>query len=199
VIGLAVGACGVAFLAGPGAGNLGDSSTLAMVGVIAATISYAVAAVYSRSVLRFTDPIELSAVKFALASAVLLPFVSLREGVGSFAELGLTGWASLAGIGLVVTGLARCGYVWVIKTAGSVSASLLTYIVPASALGLGFVFMEESMSWARAMGILLVGISVTSTLFGPRLVRLVGLESARQFARLRALRSLERVRVPPDQ
>jgi drug/metabolite transporter (DMT)-like permease len=116
------------------------------------------------------DPISLSAVKFAIASAVLVPAVVLHEGAGGYAELDLLGWLGLLGIGIFVTGVARCGYVWVISVAGSVTGSLLTYIVPAAALVLGLVFMGETITWMKAMGATLIAASITCVLFGQAFV-----------------------------
>jgi hypothetical protein len=43
--------------------------------------------------------------------------------------------------------------------------------VPAAALILGLIFMDEQMTWARALAVTLVGASVTCALFGPALAR----------------------------
>jgi drug/metabolite transporter (DMT)-like permease len=169
-LGLVIGAIGVSVLAGPSAFQPGSSDGLAMLAVLLAAASYAAAAVYSRGPLRTVDPISLSAVKFAIASAVLVPAVVLHEGAGGYAELDLLGWLGLLGIGIFVTGVARCGYVWVISVAGSVTGSLLTYIVPAAALVLGLVFMGETITWMKAMGATLIAASITCVLFGQAFV-----------------------------
>ncbi len=156
-------------LAGPRALDLGSSEMLAIVAVLLSAASYAAAAVYSRVLLRAADPIGLSAVKFVIASVLLVPVVAFHEGVSSNARLDLEGWLSLLFIGCIATGVARCGYVWVISAAGSISASLLTYIVPSATLFLGWIFLGETITWTRTLGAALVGGSLTSILFGRQL------------------------------
>ena len=143
IAGLLLGAVGVSILAGPRAFDFGSSEMLAMLAVLMSAFCLASSAVYSRHLLRVADPIGLSAIKFAIASCVIVPVVTLREGIGGYADLSAAGWLGLLAVGFITTGVGRCGYVWVIAKAGSVSASLLTYIVPVAALLLAIS------SWAR--------------------------------------------------
>ena len=104
--------------------------------------------------------------KFSIASAVVVPAVAYHQGVASFVHLDTAGWLSLLGLGVITTALARCGYVWVIREAGSLTASLLTYVTPAAALLLGFALMHETVSWPQGLGIALIAASLTCVLFG---------------------------------
>ena len=166
VLGLAFGAIGVSILAGPTALQFGNSTLLAMIAVLVASCSYAASAVYSRIPLQTANPVELSAVKFAIAGVVLV-VATLFVGKPVVAiDLDLPAWLALFSIGFLVTGLARCGYVWVIGAAGSVTASLLTYVVPAATLGFAWVFLGEMLTLSEWLGALLVGVSVTCVLFG---------------------------------
>jgi len=167
VLGLAFGALGVSILAGPTALHFGSSTLLALVAVLAASCSYAASAVYSRIPLRTANPVELSAVKFAIAGAILVVATMFVGKPVVYIDLDLPAWLALFSIGFVVTGLARCGYVWVIGAAGSVTASLLTYVVPAATLGFAWVFLGEMLTWSEWLGASLVGASVTCVLFGP--------------------------------
>jgi drug/metabolite transporter (DMT)-like permease len=173
LVGLAIGIVGVAILAGPSVLDFGESSTLAMLAVVLAAASLASAAVYSRVPLRTTDPIGLSAVKFAIAGVVLVPAVAWYDGAQDFIDLDAAGWLRLLGVGVIVTAVARCGYVWVISVAGSVSASMLTYIIPAAALVLGLLLMDETMNSSKGFAVALVAASVTSVLFGSALFHAV--------------------------
>jgi drug/metabolite transporter (DMT)-like permease len=170
VVGLLCGAGGVALLAGPKAVDFGSSETLAIFAVLLAAASYASAAVFMRGVLQDADPIGLSAVKFLIAAVIVVPILTVSEGVDGYSQLDTEGWLSLLALGALVTGLARCGYVWVVGTAGSVSASLLTYVVPAAALVLGYVFVNEPVTWLKMSGALMVACSITSVLFGREIV-----------------------------
>jgi drug/metabolite transporter (DMT)-like permease len=177
VIGIVLGAIGVAVLAGPRALYFGNSATLAMAAVLLSAASYAAAAVYSRGMLRTADPIGLSAIKFLIAAVILAPIIALRDGVGGYSELSPLGWLALLAVGCLVTGIARCGYVWVISAAGSARASLLTYVVPVAALVLGWLVMGEAPALSRAIGASLVGAALTCALFG----RVIAERIQRQF------------------
>jgi drug/metabolite transporter (DMT)-like permease len=175
LVALGLGILGAGVLAGPTALHFGNSSSLAMLAVVMAAASLAAAAVYSRLPLRTTDPVSLSAVKFLFASVIIIPAVAFNGGVGGFSGLGLSSWLRLLGLGVITTAVVRCGYVWVISVSGSVSASLLTYIVPAAALVLGLLFMGETMNWTKGMGVTLIAASVTCVLFGGMIVSAIGL------------------------
>jgi drug/metabolite transporter (DMT)-like permease len=97
---------------------------------------------------------------------MLLPIFALGEGASGFSGLSTNGCLGLLGIGCFSTGLARCGYVWVISKAGSVAGSLLTYIVPVAALAMSWVFLGEVPTEAKILGALLVGVAITCTLLG---------------------------------
>jgi drug/metabolite transporter (DMT)-like permease len=71
----------------------------------------------------------------------------------------------------VVTGLARCGYVWVIEEAGSVSASLLTYNIPVATLGIAWIYLDEMLSLSEWLGALLVAASTICVLSGSWIVQ----------------------------
>jgi drug/metabolite transporter (DMT)-like permease len=166
VLGLALGALGVSILAGPTALQFGSSTLLAMIAVLVASCSYAASAVYSRIPLQMVNPVELSAVKFWIAGMVLLVATLFVGKPVTSIHLDLQAWLALFSIGFIVTGLARCGYVWVIGASGSVTASLLTYVVPAATLGFAWVFLGEMLTWSEWLGGLLVGLSVSCVLFG---------------------------------
>jgi drug/metabolite transporter (DMT)-like permease len=165
-LGIAFGALGVSILAGPSALNFGSSTILAMVAVLVAACCYGASAVYSRIPLQTANPVELSVVKFWIAGVALVVATMFVGKPVTTLNLDLPAWLALFSIGFLVTGLARCGYVWVISAAGSVTASLLTYVIPAATLGFAWVFLGEILTLSEWLGALLVGVSVTCVLFG---------------------------------
>jgi drug/metabolite transporter (DMT)-like permease len=171
--GLVCGFLGVAVLAGPDAFDFTSSSALGMFAVIAAALCYAAGAVYSRSLMRYADPLGLSAVKLAAAVCLLLPATIATDGIGDFAELSLRGWLGLIAVGFISTGIGRCVYQWVIAEAGSVRASLVTYIVPVVALLLGWAVLGESVGAATLAGATLIVTGVAGVMYGAQIVTLV--------------------------
>jgi drug/metabolite transporter (DMT)-like permease len=169
VLGLASGFLGVGVLAGPEAFDVTSNSALAVFAVLFAALCYAVGAVYSRTLLRLADPLALSAVKLALATFMLLPATAATDGLGAFESLSRAGWLGLITVGFVSTGIGRCVYQWVIARAGSVRASLVTYIVPVVALLFGWVFLDEPAGPATLAGAVLIIVGVALVMFGPQL------------------------------
>jgi drug/metabolite transporter (DMT)-like permease len=167
--GLASGFLGVAVLMGPDALDLRSGSALEVGAVVVAAACYAAGAVYSRTLKDLADPIGLSAVKLALATLALVPVMVAMDGVEAFGSLGWQGWLGLIAVGFVSTGLGRCIYQWVIVTAGSIRASLVTYIVPAVALLLGWAVLDEPLTASTAVGGGLIISGVAGVMYGPRL------------------------------
>jgi len=75
---------------------------------------------------------------------------------------GVSGWAALLGLSLLCTAVAYLLYFRLLASAGANNMSLVTFLVPVSAITLGAVFLGERLgSTAFAgMGILFVGLAV---------------------------------------
>jgi drug/metabolite transporter (DMT)-like permease len=169
IAGLAIGFVGVAILGGPETLDVGSEAAVGVVAVVVAAVGYAAGAVYSRSLTALADPIGLSAVKLGIASLLLLPATALIEGVGAYASLSGEGWLGLLAIGCVSTGIGRSIYQWVIVKAGSVRASLVTYIVPAVALLLSWSVLGEPIRESTLAGGVLVLTGIAAVMYGPQL------------------------------
>lgn len=167
--GIGIAILGVAILAGPGTLNIGDSGTLGMLAVVAAACSYGAGTVYARFLLRNGDPVALTGTKLVLATVFLAPITFAHGGVGDFIALSPQGWVYLAVLGVAATGLGRCLYLWVIRSAGSVRASLVTYITPVVGVTLGWAVLGESVGFNIIGGGALIAVGVASVMFGQRL------------------------------
>lgn len=105
VLGLVTGFLGVAVLVGPQALDVTSVSALGAFAVIVAAVLYAAGAVYSRSLVRYANPVGLSAVKLTIATLMLVPVVAGLDGLQDYASLSLHGWLGLIAVGFVSTGL----------------------------------------------------------------------------------------------
>jgi drug/metabolite transporter (DMT)-like permease len=178
VVGIGVSVLGVAVLAGPGALEVGDSSALGMLAIVAAAASYGAGTVYARFLLRNGDPVSITGMKLVLATLFLAPVTFAQGGAAAFASLSPQGWVSLAILGVAATGLGRVLYLWVIRSAGSVRASLVTYITPVVGVFLGWGVFGESIGPNIIGGGALVAAGVASVMYG-RHLPIVGLVAAR--------------------
>jgi len=164
--GLTVGFAGVAILAGgDGAGAFTTPSAGAAAVVLAAML-YAGAAVYARRVLASVDAITLNAVKLTIGALVMIPLAVGVDGLPSAEALDARSIIALVWVGMVTTGLARIAYFAAVAAAGSVRASLVTYIVPVSGVALGCLVLGEPLRTQSIAGFSLVIVGVALVMYG---------------------------------
>jgi drug/metabolite transporter (DMT)-like permease len=162
--GVVIGFLGVALLVG--AQPEGD--VLSALAVLGSAGCYAASALYAGARLRQTPPIVTSIGTLAVATIVTLPLgvAQLPSQVPSWKAVG-----SLVALGAVGLSLAYLLYFGLIAGAGASYAVLVTYLVPALALGYGALFLDEPVT-ASALGglaLVLVGVGLgTGTLRLPR-------------------------------
>jgi drug/metabolite transporter (DMT)-like permease len=146
---------GTEFLYDLGAGLAGQ---LAMLG---ATCSYGFAAVYGR---RFDTGSNTASAAGMLCGATLLifPVALLIEAPWTLSP-GILSLGALAGLALLSTALAFVVWFRLISTAGPSNTSLVTFLIPFSALGLGILLLGEKPSIASFLGLLIIlaGLAVT--------------------------------------
>lgn len=171
--GLLLGFAGVAALTGRGVTHLTDADVLSEVAVVGAALCYALGSVYARTLLRQQDPLALSALQLGLASFIVVPVLLAIEGTPQ-TSLSVEAMLSLLALGLGGTGAAYIVYLWLIEVAGSVRASLVTYIIPLMALFLGWAVLGESIGLNTIAGFALIASGIAVVMRGqtpPRLSR----------------------------
>jgi len=159
-IGILLGFAGVAVLMGPDLLRRIDPYSLGQLSVLGATICYGFAVHYGR---RFKDtPSLVNAAYMLTAATVWLTPVALLVDQPWTLSPGVSGWAALLGLSLLCTAVAYLMYFRLLASAGANNMSLVTFLVPVSAITLGAVFLDERLgSTAFAgMGILFVGLAV---------------------------------------
>ena len=147
--GLLVGFGGVALLVG--AQPSGD--LLAACAVVFAALCYAVAALYAGRRLVAVSPIVSSFGALAAASLALVPFAAAQL-PGQVPSLGVT--AAVLALAIGGTGFAYVLYYALLAGAGASRSILVTYLVPALALGYGAVFLGEPITAPAVGGLVLV-------------------------------------------
>lgn len=144
---------GVDELAGHGHGVLPQ---LAMLG---AAISYAWAAAFGR---RFraqgVDPLVTAAGMVTGTSVVLLPLALAHDGLPLAAPAQV--WLAISLLGLVCTGLAYVLFFRILGRAGATNISLVTFLVPVSAILLGWLFLDEVLGLPQLLGMAVIGLGL---------------------------------------
>jgi len=163
--GLVVGFLGVLVLTGDEAFDVTSSSVLGQLAVIAASACYGIGSVFSRTLLRSTDPLGLSALQVAAGAVLSVPILLAVEGRPDY-SLSIEAWLCLLALGAGATGVAYVAYLWLIDVTGSVRASLVTYIIPVVGLFLGWAVLDESIGVNALLGSALIIGGVAMVLRG---------------------------------
>jgi drug/metabolite transporter (DMT)-like permease len=191
--GLLAGFGGVVVLALPSLSGLGDGSAGAlavtgMAAVVVASLSYAVAAVYTRhrvqgrTLIRGADgipraprTIEIAFAQLLVGSLVSTTLVVLFErpqgGLVALPSSGLA-WLALLYLGILGTGVAYVLFFRIIAAWGATRATLVTYVLPVVAIALGFVFLGERLQPLELAGaaLVIVGIVLVNARLGQRVL-----------------------------
>ena len=165
VAGLVVGFLGVVVLTGDGVLDITDTSVLGQLAVVAAAACYGAGAVYARTLLRSQDPLSLSGLQLLLGTLLAVALLLAVEGRPDY-SLSLKAWLSLLTLGVVGSGFAYVAYLWLVDHAGSVRTSIVTYIIPAVGLLLGWAVLDESIGVNTAAGAVLIALGVAGVMRG---------------------------------
>jgi drug/metabolite transporter (DMT)-like permease len=114
---------------------------------------YAVAALYSASALAHVPPLVTAVGALGSATLMLVPFAIVQP------PDGVPGWkvtGSLLALGILGTGVAYVLYYALLAGAGASRSILITYLVPAIALVYGSVLLDEPVTVAAVVGLVLV-------------------------------------------
>lgn len=153
--GLMLGFLGVLVLTGRDVLDVTDSSVLGQFAVIGGAACYGTGSVVSRTLLRSTDPISLSALQVTIGAVLSLPVLFVVSGSPDY-SLSVQAWLSLLALGAGATGVAYVAYLWLIDVLGSVRASLVTYIIPIIGLFLGWAVLDEGIGVNTLLGSALI-------------------------------------------
>ena len=154
MVGIALGLAGVAVLFGPALVDAVSSPVWAMACVVGAAMSYGVAGVFGRR-LAGVPPVVSSAGQLTASSAVMLPVALLAHGALDPAFSGQV-WLAVVVLAVVSTAAAYVMFFRILALAGAVNVSLVTLIVPASAILLGAVFLDERLAPSAWGGLALI-------------------------------------------
>jgi drug/metabolite transporter (DMT)-like permease len=152
LLGILLGFAGVGVLTGlnPEGGWWAVAGTLA---IVAASLSYASANHYVQHRFAGTTPLLITVASSITGALVLLPFalVQLPDEVPSWKALG-----SIAALGILGTALALLFFYRMLASYGASRASLVTYLLPPTALVYGALILDERITLNAILGLLLI-------------------------------------------
>ena len=166
--GVLLGMAGVAVLLGMDTISLSGASVVGQAAVLAAAVSYTFAALYGR---RFAGqpPLVVATGQVCASSLMMTPLTLMMDSPWTLAFPGAATLASVAGLALASTALAYVLYFRILARAGAANLSLVTLLIPVSAVTLGCLVLGETIIPGQAAGMALI-FSGLATIDG----RLVG-------------------------
>lgn len=152
-LGLALGFAGVLVIAGAGSA----ASLWAVAACLGAALSYGFAGVWGR---RFKAmglaPLQVAFGMLASAALILLPLWGAIDRPWAMGLPAARPLAAVAALAVLSTALAYILYFRLLAQAGAVMLSLVTFLIPASAIGLGVVVLGEPVLPRHLAGLVLI-------------------------------------------
>lgn len=143
-LGVLIGFAGVAVVIAPGAGDLAGELPGSLA-IVAASAAYAIATVFVRKALTgATDPIATGAAQLLTAFVWLAPLTLADAARLSVAPADAL--LAVVALGLLGTGLAYIIYYLLIQRVKASQMSLVTYLLPVTALVYGALFLREEIT-----------------------------------------------------
>ena len=129
---------------------------LALVGT---ALSYAFATIYARRFRQLPPPVVATG-QLTAATLIMLPVALVADGpLDPFSPSGEV-WAAVLGLALLATSLGYILYFNLLRSAGTTNTSLVTLIVPVSAILLGALFLGERLEPFELFGMALIGLGL---------------------------------------
>ena len=157
LLGIALGFAGVAVLMGGTFLEAFTSSLLAQMALLGAAVSYAFSAVFGR---RFRTlgipPMQIATGQVTAAALLLLPLVVLIDRPLQLAPPDLPSLLAVLGLALISTAFAYVLYFRILASAGATNLSLVTMLVPPTAICLGILFLDEVLAPHHLAGLALI-------------------------------------------
>jgi len=158
--GIAFGIAGTAVMVGPGlVAGLGGP-VWAKFALIGASFSYGLALILLRRYFAGVAPPVIAAGQLTASTIIMLPVVLIGYGPMALTAGSPHVWAAVVSLALFSTAFAYILYFRIVATAGATNASLVTLIVPVSAMLLGIAFLGERMELFEIAGMVLIGLGM---------------------------------------
>ena len=163
VAGVLLGFAGVATMIGPTLLASVGVDALAQLACVAASLSYALAAVWARRFRRQgLSPMSVTTGQLSAGALMMLPFAVVVDQPWTQAFPPLSAVASIVALALICTAFGYVLYFRLIDSAGATNALLVTLLVPPTAILLGGLFLGESLAPQDFLGLGLIAIGLAA-------------------------------------
>ncbi|MEK1898911.1 MAG: DMT family transporter [Rhizobium sp.] len=156
IIGCLTGLLGTVVLIGPSITDGSDLPLWALLLPVVAAVSYGFAATYSKRFKGVAPPV-IAAGQMTASSLVALPLSLVMDRPWALSIPSANAIAAILAIALLSTAFGYILYFRILAAAGATNASLVTLLVPPSAILLGFLFLGERLEMTEIAGMALIG------------------------------------------
>jgi len=136
--------------------SLVSVDVIGFVCMLLATCSYAIGAQLSK---RLPGNLSMYQITFGTLLSTMIGSGSLAFALESFSFAPLVSpgtFGAVMGIGVIGSGIAYILYYYLVQKGGPEIASLVTYLIPASAIVWGYLFLNEEVTWNLLAGTILI-------------------------------------------
>ncbi|AIC28224.1 DMT superfamily inner membrane transporter protein [Rhizobium etli bv. mimosae str. IE4771] len=159
IAGCLVGLAGTIVLIGPSISTGSEAPLWALLLPVLAAVSYGFAATYGKRFKGVPSPVT-AAGQLTASSLIALPLSLLADRPWQLAAPPLDALLAILALALLSTAFAYILYFRIMAMAGATNASLVTLLVPPSAIVLGVLFLGERLSLAELAGMALIGFGL---------------------------------------
>jgi drug/metabolite transporter (DMT)-like permease len=164
-IGVSLGLAGVSVMIGPellSEAFVDIANTFAgQLAILAATFSYGLAAVYAR---RFKlwgiAPMAVATGQLCASTIIMLPIMIIVDEPWTLTMPGSDVWAAIFGIALLSSALTYYLYFKLLESNGATAVSLVTLMIPASAVFLGVFVLGEILEIKHMIGLAIIALGL---------------------------------------
>ena len=157
--GIGLGIAGTAVMIGPDLADAAGGPAWAKFALIGSSMSYALALMVARRLSAVPPPVVATA-QLTFSTLVMIPVVLFVNGPDGMFEASAPVWAAVLGLALVSTAFAYLLYFSIVRSAGATNASLVTLIVPVSAILLGVAVLGERLQAYELAGMAVIGLGL---------------------------------------
>jgi drug/metabolite transporter (DMT)-like permease len=153
--GVLIGLAGVAVIMGPAAFDGLGLTLLAQAAVVGASVSYGLANVFGRRLASMPSLVA-AAGQVTATAIMILPIALLADRPWTLPPPSLPTWAALFGLAVFCTVVGYILFFAIIRRAGPTNVSLVTLLIPVSAIALGAAILGERLQPQHFAGMALI-------------------------------------------
>ncbi|MGI2031722.1 DMT family transporter [Rhizobium panacihumi] len=159
IVGCLLGLAGTIVLIGPGVFTSTAAPLWALILPILAALSYGFAGTYGKRFRGLPAPVT-AAGQMTASSIIMLPVMLIADQPWTLAFPSATVVGAILALALLSTALGYLIYFRILALAGATYTSLVTLLVPPSAILLGAIFLHERLDVAEVAGMALIGLGL---------------------------------------